>query len=324
MGERDERVVNALRELVDRAPADAEVWAETERHLVRHKHRRQAAGAAAAIAVLSAFAVAGALSADSKDRVRVATATPATTTSPVTAAPATVTASSTTTTETPATTPTVDSCPAGCVGRATADVDGDGRPDQIGLFASPPLSGDITAGRPSHLIVRVVMADGRVAEYNDTAEWDASLVGANDVNGDGKAEIFYFNHTGANLHSGYILYWDDTKLVAVQGSDGKPFNTFTSGYAMGGDGFRCSGNSFMTMTIGYGAPPDGWSAEETTYRWRGDQLVKVAENQPIGVTQPPAGPSGQSSAPPEYDQIIGAHCPGLSATYPKSIASMGP
>jgi len=63
----------------------------------------------------------------------------------------------------------------------------------------------------------------------------------------------------------------------VLGSDGKPFGTFTSGYAMGGEGFRCGDNTYIKMTIQYGAPPDGWTAGETTYRWENNALVKVSD-----------------------------------------------
>ena len=258
MTDRDERVVNALREFVDRAPVDAEVWAETERHAARHRHRRQAMGAALVIALVAAVAIAGVVSSNSNERVHVAATVPTSTSA------------------------SVDACPGDCVGRATADVDGDGRPDNIGLSATPPLSGDATADKPSQLVLRVVFANGRVAEYDDTAEWDASLIGAADVNGDGRAEIFYFNNTGANLHSGYILRWDGSKLVAVQGPDGKPFNTFARGYALGGAGFRCSGSSFITMTIDDNGPPDGWNATQTTYHWNGNQLVKVASRSADG------------------------------------------
>ena len=295
MDEFDERVVSGLRELVDRAPDDTDVWAETERHIARHRRRRRTIGlAAVVVALASTAAVAGAMSTRSHGSARVSATTPTTSDS---------------------TLPNVNVCPAGCVGQTAADVDGDGRPDKIGLVATPPLSGEISAGKPSKLVIRVAFASGRVSEYDDTAEWDASLLGASDVNSDGKAEIFYFNNTGANLHSGHILRWDGSRLVAVQSADGKPFETFTSGYAMGGDGFRCTDNAFVTMTISYGTPPDGWTASRTTYQWNGNQLVKVTENQPMPLTPPPAG-SPTDVPPSEYDQIIGAHCPGLQATYP--------
>ena len=166
---------------------------------------------------------------------------------------------------------------------------------------------------PSKLVVSVVFADGRVAEYDDTAAWDASLVGAVDLNGDGKAEIFYFNDTGANLHSGHILRWDGSQLVAVQGADGKPFSTFISGYAMGGDGFRCVDNSYEAMTIGGNGQT--WDASEITYRLIGNDLVKVSDPQPIPLTPRPANSKEQFYIPPQYDQIIGVHCPGMPASH---------
>jgi hypothetical protein len=327
--DRDERVVNALRELVDRAPVEAEVWAETERHVARHRHRRQAMAAAFVIALVSAVAIAGVVSSNSNERVHVAekvpTSTSATTASTSGPTTATTTAPESSTTEAPSVVPAVDPCPGDCVGRATADVDGDGRPDTIGLSATPPLSGDPIGDKPSQLVLRVVFANGRLAEYDDTAQWDASLIGAADVNGDGGAEIFYFNNTGANLHSGYIVRWDGSKLVAVQGPDGKPFNTFTSGYAMGGEGFACSDNSFITMMIDYGAPPDGWTATETTYHWSGNQLVKVSDHQPMPITKPPAGTTDTYLVPPEYDDIIGVHCPEVTAAgYPYFEPSTAP
>jgi hypothetical protein len=301
MSELDERVVTGLRELVDRAPVDADVWVETERLVQRHKHRRQTMVAAAIVAIVAAFTVAGVRSTASEDRVHVAGTTPETT--------------STTTSQMSSVPSGKVACPLSCIGQTTADVDGDSRLDKIGLFANPPLSGDAVGNSPSKIAVRVVFANGRVAEYHDTAKWDASLVGTADLNGDGRAEIFYFNNTGANLHSGYILRWDGSKLVAVLGSDGKPFQTFTSGYAMGGDGFRCGDHSYIAMTIQYGAPPDGWVASETTYRWEDNALVKVTDKQPMAITQPAAGATGEFTVPTEYDQIIGAHCPGMVKTY---------
>jgi hypothetical protein len=240
--------------------------------------------------------------------VRVATTAPVATV-PVTTVPVT------TVTTSPPTAPRVAVCPLDCVGQLTADVDGDGRPDQIGLFADPPLSGDIMANRPSKLVVRVEFADGRVADYDDSAAWTASLIGAIDLNGDGQAEIFYFNDTGANLFMGHILRWDGTQLVAVQGADGKPFSTFTSGYAMGGDGFRCADNSYIAMTIDKdgvsAAAPSGWTASQTTYRLQGNVLVQVADAQPIAITPRPSGYTGDYYLPPEYNEIIGVHCPGV-------------
>ncbi len=153
----------------------------------------------------------------------------------------------------------------------------------------PPLNTENVTG--VKLDLRVVLADGRTAEYRDSAAWDASLVGAADVNGDGSAEIFYFNDTGASHHMGHILQWDGTQLVAVQGPNGKPFTTVIDGYAMGGRGFRCDDNSFITMTIQLGGPPDGWVGDETTYHWVGHQLVKVAS-----INRSPS--PNRSSAPP--------------------------
>jgi hypothetical protein len=329
MSERDERMVSALRELVDLAPIEADVWADSERRVARRTRRRRTMGAIAVVVVVGvvgAVATGTLATTKSTKHVQVATTTPTTeragttnaptTTTPTTATPTTSLAivAPTTLSTTPAATPTVDVCPDQCVGRASADVDGDGRLDEIGLSASPALSGDIVAGKPSALLVRVLFADGRVTEHHDSADWDASLIGAADVNGDGRAEIFYFNNTGANLHSGPILRWDGANLAVVLGPDGKPFSTFTSGYALGGDGFRCAGNAFFTMNINDDGPPSHWNATQTAYNWKDGRLVKVSAEQPIPLTQPPPG-SSPGTTPVEYDQIIGAHC-GLASGYP--------
>jgi hypothetical protein len=184
-------------------------------------------------------------------------------------------------------------------------------------MADPPLSGNALGGTPSRLTIRVVFATGRVADFHDTAAWDASLVGAADVSGDGKAKIFYFNDTGASHHMGHILQWDGTQLVAVKGPNGHAYTTFIDGYALGGGGIRCVGNSFRATSISESVPT-GWSASETIFAWHGDQLVKVAEHRPIPIADPigPSGPSGLVGnnyyVPPEYSRIIGVHCAGLT------------
>ena len=172
----------------------------------------------------------------------------------------------------------------------------------------PPLNTENVTG--VKLDLRVVLADGRTAQYRDSAAWDASLVGAADGDETRNAEIFYFNDTGASHHMGHILQWDGTQLVAVQGPNGKPFTTVIDGYAMGGRGFRCDDNSFITMTIQMGGPPDGWVGDETTYHWVGHELVKVAQHQPIPIAEPVIR-QPKFKVPPEYDTIIGVHCAGL-------------
>jgi hypothetical protein len=293
MPEPDDRVTRGLVDLLGRAPADSDIWAATERYVTRSRHRRQLLGATLAAVVLAVFVGVATHSAAGNRRVRVATTLPDT-------------AATSTTVAQPG--PPADPCRSECVGRASADVDGDGRPDDIGLTATPALSRIIEQPSNSRLTVRVAFANGEDAEYEDTAAWDASLVGAADVDGSGKAKILYFNDTGASHHMGHILQWDGSRLVAVKGPNGRPFTTFIDGYAMGGRGIRCDGTSFATTSISGSA--DSWTASENVYRWSGDRLVEVATDQPIAVSGPPAGTTG-FYVPPEYDQIIGVHCPGM-------------
>ena len=128
---------------------DADVWPDTERHLATHQRRRRTMGAAVVAVALVAVSV-------SRSRSRRAPRSgcawsrrprsrPRRADDDRPPAPTTTTTPATTPTTTPVTVQSVTLCPDECVGRATADVDGDGHPDQIGLSANPPLSRDIMA-----------------------------------------------------------------------------------------------------------------------------------------------------------------------------------
>jgi hypothetical protein len=308
MRELDDRLTRGLLDLLDRAPSDADVWATTERYVQRGRRRRQMLVVVVVAAVLAVFSGVALRSAGGNQQVRVATTVPHMTAG-TTSVSTPTTRSATAIPSTTVSVPRVEACPAQCIGQSAADIDGDARDDRVGLFATPPLSGNLGEASPSKLTIRVVFADGRVAEYEDTADWDASLVGAAAVDGSDKAKIFYFNFTGANNRMGHVLQWDGTRLIAVRGDNGEPFTTLIAGYAMGGRGFRCAGSLFMATQIQQGPEDHQWRASQTIYEWTSDALVEVAADQPVEVTQPPR-PAGLN-VPPEYEQLIGVHCAGL-------------
>jgi hypothetical protein len=73
MVEIDARVKNGLRELVERAPMDADVWPATSTHVARHRRRRMTVAAGGLAVVVAAVVVVGVVRSTSpKHRVRVA------------------------------------------------------------------------------------------------------------------------------------------------------------------------------------------------------------------------------------------------------------
>ena len=310
MSEFDDRVTEGLRELVDRAPVDAEVWDETGRYVAKHRRRRQAAIASVAAVTLAAVGIGVAANAahGSKRQVNVAhgitVPPPALATTPLTSHP---TPKAPSTTAPRATTSTIapvrlrDACPTRCIGRSDADVDGDGRVDHIGFMetktapATYPAQGEVK--------VRVVLATGAVSEFTDNDYLFGQWLGAADVNGDGKAEIFYMNSPGAHSFSGRVLRWDGTKLVLVRDEHGLPFEWFIDSALFYDGGFRCTGTTMVFTVYQYQGAGDGktgpWSGSETTYSWRGGNVVKTSTRQL----------TAEGRKVP--DEAYGAHCPGL-------------
>jgi hypothetical protein len=315
VSELDDRVTRGLRELADGAPVDADVWDDTERYVAKHRHRRQAAFASVAVVVVAAVGIGVAANAarSPKQQVNVAHPSAVSTVPPPTlvATASTVVAPTPTTilaTMAPSPTTTIpasrapappNACPFQCIGTAAADVDGDGRADHIGYMeVTAP-----TAGAPGSVKIRVVFADGRVAEFDDKETIYAAWLGATDLNGDGHAEILYMNEAGAHSLNGKILRWDGNRLTQVTDVDGKPFAWTIDSFAFGDTGFRCTSNGIVVTSVTYQGSGDGttgpWSGDETTYSWMG-QALAASTPKPVTV-------EGRTAA----SQVYGAHCPGL-------------
>ena len=166
--------------------------------------------------------------------------------------------------------------------------------------------------------VSVAFANGRHAEFTDKAYWQTLLLGASDMNSDGRAEIVFIDSELAHSFAVEIVRWDGSKLAAVTGTDGKRLPLEVGGYASAASGFRCSGSSFVTSFAyfnGLSGSAGVWSGTQTTYGWRGDMLTKAAQ---VAISFRGGAADGTSGErPAEYDKINGAHCPGLSQTLPK-------
>jgi hypothetical protein len=194
----------------------------------------------------------------------------------------------------------VDACPQNCLGRATADVDGDGRPDQIGLMQTQQAPANSEAIK---LLVRVVFANGTTADYPDDGTLYGKLVGAADVNHDGRAEIFITDSAGAHSVNGKILRWNGTALAAVAGPDGKPFVTDVDSEATNyhDASWACEGNQFVTYD---GGLSDKYTLTTTTYAWNGNELAQVSQ-------KTTTYPGTDAFNPPSAIAHMPYGCPGL-------------
>jgi hypothetical protein len=309
MSELDDRISNGLHELVGRAPRGDDVWEDTMGYVRKHTRRRYAmAAAVAAIAVLAG--VAAIANANSPGRKHTSVAiTPTTVPAPTTAN----TTPKTTPRTTPTTTPAVhvaDPCVRRCIGRGTADVDGDGRPDRIGYMASAVDS----FGSATAVDLRVAFANGRTADWRAKAFIQPAWLGAKDFNGDGMAEIFVFDTMGAHAHSGKIIRWNGSGLVPVvaDGSGGQPFTIVVDNYVMGATGFGCDGNRLYETSVSFGGTdtnqPGPWNGTKTLYEMFEGAMVKTTE-QPVHFTG--YWDDISKARAPELEQIDGVHCDGL-------------
>jgi hypothetical protein len=156
------------------------------------------------------------------------------------------------------------------------------------------------------MLVRVVFADGRTVDYRDSGTLHVGLIGAADVNGDGRAEIFYLNTAGAHSQGGHILRWNGSSLAAVLGPDGKAYTTSIDSEATNyhDAGVACEGNRFVEYV---GGLSDKYRLTKTTYAWNGNQLTQVSKTT---TTYPGTDPF---NPPKAITDIVGVKCPGLPA-----------
>jgi hypothetical protein len=171
----------------------------------------------------------------------------------------------------------------GCVTSAVGDLDGNGTPDRLVVFAR--LANRMPASWWAEAIVdgtatpAVQLPYGQAVGGDDTVSPRA--VGAADANGDGRADAFValsaeLFHSGAQPIDAIYDVTDGRITAATSG--GRLFLFRTGGISRYGQGAVCgqSGGTH-TFTIGHVEQvPGAWAWTKRTYVWRGLTLVRGA------------------------------------------------
>ena len=176
--------------------------------------------------------------------------------------------------------PTTPSCPTGdgvtCVRKDYGDVDGDGRPDSVGLYATT------AAGREEvPITVRVVFGSGGMAEHTVTGVAAAAqLLGVTDLNGDGRDEVAYLHDSGSSTGWGWFVGSDGGGGLAPVGF--REAQPLVGGSATAVNGFSCpdvDGDERRELVLSSGYTDDGVTAQvrRQVYRWEGATLVLVED-----------------------------------------------
>ena len=159
--------------------------------------------------------------------------------------------------------PNVTSSPVSrVVPAAQGDVDGDGEPDVIrydGDDAVVTLSGTGRSVRAS------VKAD---------IEGDQPVTaGVEDLDRDGRAEVFVQAGQGASTMFLLVLHFDGTRLAALTAA-GRPLLLGVGGSATHGDGFSCTDSGTLVVRSALSEDGERFNLTEITYRVDGSALVE--------------------------------------------------
>ena len=153
---------------------------------------------------------------------------------------------------------------------AQGDVDGDGEPDEITYDGSEAV---------------VALSGGGVLRAGveaDIAPEDPVTAGVEDLDRDGRAEVFVKVGQGASTGFLLVLRHDGTRLAALQ-RDGAPLLLAYGGSATHGDGFSCTDAG--TLLVRSASSDDGkaYGLQTVTYRVRGDAVVETGRTSATGT-----------------------------------------
>lgn len=146
---------------------------------------------------------------------------------------------------------------------AQGDVDGDGEPDVIrydGDMAVVTLS---TTGQAVRASVKA-----------DIEGDEPATAGVEDLDRDGRAEIFVQVGRGASTAFVLALRFDGTRLAALTVA-GQPLLLGIGGSATHGDGFRCTDTGSLVVSSAQSDDGDQFNLTEITYRVKGLGLAET-------------------------------------------------
>jgi hypothetical protein len=205
-----------------------------------------------------------------------------------------------------------DAPAATCVATDTGDIDGDGRVDKVAVYYSP-LSPGVTPPFPDSVQVtlRVEYAAGTREEVDVTGNpHGIGLLGATDLDGDGREEVAWIYDAGAHSRIGGFVGTTSTGHLHVVGY-AEPEVLYDSSIFVAA-GFTCpdvDGDGRKELvTITHWDDSTGATTDidvyTTTYRWDGDRLVKTDEHE---ETIPRVDADGDSVDDRRGD-VRGPHC----------------
>ena len=153
---------------------------------------------------------------------------------------------------------------------AQGDVDGDGEPDEITYEGSEAV---------------VALSGGgvlRAGVEGDIAPEDPVTAGVEDLDRDGRAEVFVKVGQGASTGFLLVLRHDGTRLAALQ-RDGAPLLLAYGGSATHGDGFSCTDAGMLLVRTASSDDGEAYALQTVTYRVRGDAVVETGRASATGT-----------------------------------------
>ena len=153
---------------------------------------------------------------------------------------------------------------------AQGDVDGDGEPDEITYEAGEAV---------------VALSGGGVLRAGveaDIAPEDPVTAGVEDLDRDGRAEVFVKVGQGASTGFLLVLRYDGTRLAALQ-REGAPLLLAYGGSATHGDGFSCTDAGTLLVRTASSDDGKAYALQTVTYRVRGDAVVETGRTSATGT-----------------------------------------
>ena len=153
---------------------------------------------------------------------------------------------------------------------AQGDVDGDGEPDEITYEAGEAV---------------VALSGGGVLRAGveaDIAPEDPVTAGVEDLDRDGRAEVFVKVGQGASTGFLLVLRYDGTRLATLQ-RQGAPLLLAYGGSATHGDGFSCTDAGTLLVRTASSDDGKAYVLQTVTYRVRGDAVVETGRTSATGT-----------------------------------------